>query len=100
MLNERIRANFQRTMDFLPKKLSLSSQKYGFRLRDPGSGKKPIPDPRVIKAPDPGSRIRIRNTVNLCTCSKSSNEQGLYRCDDSLLLSWLHSAHFHINLLR
>jgi len=29
-----------------------------------GSGirKKPIPDPGVQKAPDPGSRIRIRNT--------------------------------------
>ncbi len=36
-------------------------------IRDSGSGirKKPIPDPGpgVKKAPDPGSRIRIRNTV-------------------------------------
>ncbi len=32
------------TQNFLPKKLSLSSQKYGFGIRDPGSGK-PIPDP-------------------------------------------------------
>jgi hypothetical protein len=35
----------------------LSSQEYGLGIR-----KKPIPDPGVKKAPDPGSRIRIRNT--------------------------------------
>jgi hypothetical protein len=37
--------------------LSLSSQKYGFGIRDPGSGKNifRIPDPEVKKAPDPGS---------------------------------------------
>jgi hypothetical protein len=37
--------------------LSLSSQKYGFGIRDPGSGKTlfRIPDPGVKKAPDPGS---------------------------------------------
>jgi hypothetical protein len=31
----------------------------GSEIRDPGSGKNPIPDPgsRVKKAPDPGSRI-------------------------------------------
>jgi hypothetical protein len=55
----------------LPKKLSLSSQKYGFGIRDPGSEIRDpektysgirIPDPGVKKAPDPGSRIRIRNT--------------------------------------
>ncbi len=42
---------------FLTKKLSLSSQKYGFGIRDPeksysGSW---IPDPGVKKSPDPGS---------------------------------------------
>jgi hypothetical protein len=38
--------------------LSLSSQKYGFGIQDPGSGKNlfQIPDPGVKKAPDPGSR--------------------------------------------
>jgi hypothetical protein len=43
---------------FYPKKLSLSSQKYGFGIRDPGSGKNlfRIPDPGVKKAQDPGSR--------------------------------------------
>jgi hypothetical protein len=42
---------------FYPKKLSLSSQKYGFGIRDPGSGKNlfKIPDPGVKKAPDPRS---------------------------------------------
>jgi hypothetical protein len=36
----------------------------GSKIRDPGSGKKPIPDPGsgVKKAPDPESRILIRNT--------------------------------------
>jgi hypothetical protein len=43
-------ANLQR----IPKKLSLGSQiRYEFGIRDPG----------VKKAPDPGSRIQIRNTV-------------------------------------
>ncbi len=39
--------------------MSLSSQKYGFGIRDPGSGKNlfRIPDPGVKKAPDPGFRI-------------------------------------------
>jgi hypothetical protein len=37
--------------------MALSSQKYGFGIRDPGSGKNliRIPDPGVKKAPDPGS---------------------------------------------
>jgi hypothetical protein len=41
----------------------------GSGIRDPGSGirKKPIPDSgsRGQKAPNPGSRIRIRNTAKL-----------------------------------
>jgi hypothetical protein len=38
----------------------------GSGIRDSGSGKNLfwIPDPGVKKAPDPGSRIRIRNTVH------------------------------------
>jgi hypothetical protein len=37
--------------------LSLNSHKYGFGIQDPGSEirDKPIPDPGVKKAPDPGS---------------------------------------------
>jgi hypothetical protein len=47
--------------NFLPKKLSISSQKYGFGIRDPRSGKNlfRIPDPGVKKAPDPGSGSAI-----------------------------------------
>jgi hypothetical protein len=48
---------FNELYNFLPKKLLLSSQKYGFGIRDPRSGKNlfRIPDPGVKKAPDPGS---------------------------------------------
>ncbi len=48
---------FQELLKFLSKKLSPSPQKYGFGIRDPGSGKNlfRIPDPGVKKAPDPGS---------------------------------------------
>ncbi len=67
---------FKESYNFLRKKLSLSSQKYGFGIRDlgnrdQGSGKNlfRIPDPGVKKAPDPGSgsriRIRLRNTALL-----------------------------------
>ncbi len=66
MLKKKIWANFQRTLELFTQKLSLSSQKYGFGIRDPGSeirdrdpekthsGSR-IPDPGVKKAPDPGS---------------------------------------------
>jgi hypothetical protein len=47
---------------FCATKLSLSSQKYGFGIRDPVSGKKPIPDPGSRGQKGTGSRIRIRNT--------------------------------------
>jgi hypothetical protein len=69
MLKEKIWANFQRIIELLPKKLSLSSQKYGFGIRDPGSdpgsGKNLfwIPDPGVKKAPDPGSATLV--TLNI-----------------------------------
>ncbi len=64
--------NFKELWNFLPKTLSLRSEKYEFGIRDPRSGINPfrIPDPGVKKAPDPGSRIRIRNTARFCfqTC--------------------------------
>ena len=46
------------------KKKVLKNMGWGSGIRDPGSGKKlfRIPDTGVKKAPDPGSRIRIRNT--------------------------------------
>jgi hypothetical protein len=50
---------FKELENFLLKKLSLCSHKYGFGIRDPRSGimKKPFPDPgsRGQNAPDPGS---------------------------------------------
>jgi hypothetical protein len=52
---------FKEIWNFLPKKLSLSSQKYGFGIRDPGSGKKLFPDPGSRGQKGTGSRIRIRN---------------------------------------
>ncbi len=49
----------------VPIKLSLSSQTFWFRVRDPGSRKKPISDPvsGVKKAPDPVSGSA---TLDLC----------------------------------
>jgi hypothetical protein len=59
MLKKKISANFQRTIELFTQKLSLSSKNMGLGsgIRDPGSGKNlfRIPDPRVKKAPDPGS---------------------------------------------
>ncbi len=49
---EKIWANFLRIMELLPKKLSLSSQKYGFWIREPGSE---IRDPEKTYS---GSRIQ------------------------------------------
>jgi hypothetical protein len=36
------------------------------RVWDPGSGKKPIPDPGVKKSPDPGSATLASSKTNLC----------------------------------
>ncbi len=61
---KKFRPVFKELQNFLPKKLSLSSQNYGFGIRYPRSGirKKPIPDPRSWiqgskrhRIPDPGS---------------------------------------------
>jgi hypothetical protein len=58
MLKKKIWANFQRIVEVITQKFSICSQKYGFGIRDPRSGKNlfRIPDPGVKKAPDPGSR--------------------------------------------
>ncbi len=65
----KIWANFQGIIEHFTKNFSKSSQKYGFGIRDPGSGKNlfrsPDPGPGVKKAPEPWSWIRIRNTVNM-----------------------------------
>ncbi len=63
MLKKKVWASFQRIIELFPKSLSHSSQKYGFGIRDPGSGKNlfriphPGSGPGVKKASDP-----IRNT--------------------------------------
>ncbi len=62
MLKKKIWANFQRIIELLPKKLSLSSKNMGLGsgIRDPRSGirKKPIPDPGSRGENGTGSRIR------------------------------------------
>jgi hypothetical protein len=50
MLKKKIWTIKKNIYNFLPKKLSKSSKKYGLGIRD-----KPIPDPGVKKAPDTAS---------------------------------------------
>jgi hypothetical protein len=54
---------FQRILELSTQKIVNKLSKYGFGIRDP---EKPIPDPGVKKAPDPGSRIRICTTYIIC----------------------------------
>jgi hypothetical protein len=54
------RKNLQFTKICLPKKLSVSSQKYGLGIRDPEN---PIPDHGSRGQKGTGSRILIRNTA-------------------------------------
>jgi hypothetical protein len=71
VLKKKIWANFQRIIELFTKKivkklLKIWSWDPGSEIRDPGFGENlfRIPDPGVKKhpIPDPGSRIRIRNT--------------------------------------
>jgi hypothetical protein len=57
MLKKIILANFQRIIELFTQKIVNKLSKYGFGIRDPGSGKNlfRIPDPGVKKALDPGS---------------------------------------------
>jgi hypothetical protein len=65
---EQILASFQKIIELFTPKIVTKLSKYGFGIRDPGSGKNlfriPDPGPGVKKAPDPGYRIRIRNTAS------------------------------------
>jgi hypothetical protein len=56
MMKEKIWAKFQRIIE-------LFTQKVVTRLSGLGSGKKPIPDPGVKKAPDPGSRTLLTESI-------------------------------------
>jgi hypothetical protein len=62
VLKKKIWANIQRIIELFPQKIVTKLSKIW--IWDPGSGKNlfRIPDPGVKKAPDSGSRIRIRNT--------------------------------------
>jgi hypothetical protein len=94
MLKKIIWANFQRIIELLPKKLSLSSQKYRFGIRDPRSGKKPIPDTGSRGQKSTGSRIRIRNSGLPVPARPTSGLFGQY------LQAFLHRAWLllHFNL--
>jgi hypothetical protein len=67
--------------------LSLTSQKYGFGIRDP---EKAIPDPgsRIQGKKDTGSRIRIRNTEFFMRVQSS----GLIRTKIRLIILLLWQA--------
>jgi len=57
---------------------------FGSGIRDPGSGKKPIPDPGSRGQKGTGSRIRIRNTgcqTVLTTHQSKRPEQDLHRSE-------------------
>jgi hypothetical protein len=60
VLKKKIRVNFQKILELFTQKLSISSQKYGFGIRNPRSGirKKHIPDPGSRGQKGTGSQIR------------------------------------------
>jgi hypothetical protein len=60
VLKKKISANFQKIIELFAQKIVTKLSKVW--VWDPGSGKNlfRIPDTGVKKAPDPGSRIRIR----------------------------------------
>jgi hypothetical protein len=64
LLKKKVWAKFQRIVELFTQKVVTKLSKIW--VWDPGSGINlfRIPDPGVKKAPDPGSRIRIRNTIN------------------------------------
>jgi hypothetical protein len=78
MLKKKIWPNFPRIIEVFTQKLSLSSQKYGFGIRDPRSGirKKPIPDPGSRGQKGTGSRIPDPEAQHCCQC-RPSNGPGL-----------------------
>jgi hypothetical protein len=64
-LKKKIWANFQRIIELFYQKncqKALQNMVLGSGIRDPGSGKKTIPDPGSRGQKSTGSRIRIRNT--------------------------------------
>jgi hypothetical protein len=65
MLKKKIWASFQRVIELFIQKFAIKPKKYGVEIWDPEKKnlfRIPDPGPGVKKAPDPGSRIGIRNT--------------------------------------
>jgi hypothetical protein len=60
VLKKKIWANFQRIVELFTQKIVTKLSKIW--VWDPGSGKKPIPDPGSRSQKGTGSQIRIRNT--------------------------------------
>jgi hypothetical protein len=70
VLKKKFWANFQRIIELFTQKIVNQLSKIwvwdpGSEIRDPEKNLFQIPDPGVKKPPEPGSRIRIRNTANL-----------------------------------
>ncbi len=86
VLKKKIWANFQRIIELFAQKIVTKLSKVW--VWDPGSGKNlfRIPDPGVKKAPDPGSRIRIRNT--------NSRHFSLYCTFVAMLLMYFDTVKF------
>ncbi len=94
---ERTLVKFLHIQNFLPKKLSLSSQKYGFGIQDPEKTYSGSQSPGVKKAPDPGSQNRIRNTGIQSTAHPLSQVSPLHTVPPFMLsadFSQLHSVSF------
>jgi hypothetical protein len=70
-------------LELFSQKLSLSSQKCGFGIRDPGSGKNllRIPDPGVKKAPDPGS-----GSATLVSKCRKKKRGGVRTMDENYII--------------
>jgi hypothetical protein len=80
MLKKIIRANFQRIIELLPKKLSISSQKYGFEISDPG----------VKQATDPGSATLWES---LPVMGRALGRMGMIRRASRFQVSQLSAPH-------
>ncbi len=90
VLKKKIWANFQRIIELFTQKIVTKLS--NIWIWDPGSGKNLflIPDPGVKKAPDPGSWIRIRNTV--ASYSELFNGTGTGTCLLDSKLVWFCSC--------
>ena len=82
MLKKKIWPIFKELKNFLPKKLSLSSQKYGFGIRDPGSGKNLF---RIFKLTSFGAKtVPLKHQYCHIFCKNTNiildTEKNMYCC--------------------